>query len=61
MKAADVIPILEALAENQEHALSIDQVHALYFAVSIIRSLPDASIGIIDAIFDLAFPQPHPN
>ena len=61
MKSADVIPILESMAADQEQALGIDQVHALYFAVGIIRSLPPSSINLIDALFDLAFPEPHPN
>ena len=58
MRSADVVPILEGMAENQDQALDIHQVHALYFAVAIIRSLPENSIRLIDSIFDLAFPEP---
>ena len=58
MKSAEVIPILEGMAENQDQALDINQVHALYFAVAIIHSLPDTLTRLIDAIFNLAYPTP---
>ncbi|MBA7536771.1 hypothetical protein ES705_29035 [subsurface metagenome] len=58
MKSADVIPILEDLSRNSEHALDITQVHALTFACAVIHSLPEASIKVIDVLFDLAYPEP---
>lgn len=61
MKSTEAITILEAMAADPELALDISQMHALFFAAGIIRSLPASSIGVIDAIFDLAFPEPNPN
>jgi hypothetical protein len=58
MKAVDVIPILEDLSRDPEKALDINQVHALICAVAIIRSLPENSIRLIDAMLDLAYPEP---
>ena len=58
MISAEAITILEALAADPEQALDIDQVHALYFAVGVIRSLPAGALGVIDAIFNLGFPEP---
>ena len=53
MTTADVIAILEGMSENQEHALDVDQVHALFFAVAAIRSLPQNLTYLIDVILDL--------
>ncbi|MBA7537618.1 hypothetical protein ES705_29887 [subsurface metagenome] len=53
MKSFDVISVLEDMAENPEHALEVDQVHALHFANAVIRSLPQNQIDCIDVILDL--------
>ncbi|MBA7552775.1 hypothetical protein ES705_45351 [subsurface metagenome] len=53
MKSLDVISVLEDLAENPEHALEVDQVHALHFANAVIRSLPQNQLDCIDVILDL--------
>ncbi|GAJ04431.1 unnamed protein product [marine sediment metagenome] len=53
MKCADVILTLEDLAENPEQDLDINRVHALHFAVAVIRSLPQNLKDCIDAILDL--------
>ncbi|MBA7525910.1 hypothetical protein ES705_18069 [subsurface metagenome] len=53
MKSFDVISVLEDMAENPEHALDVDQVHALHFANAVIRSVPQNLIDCIDVILDL--------
>ncbi|MBA7685690.1 hypothetical protein ES703_94115 [subsurface metagenome] len=53
MKSRDVITILEDMAVNPEHALDVDQVHALYFATAVIGSLPQNQIDCLDVILDL--------
>ena len=58
MKCSDVIPILEGMAENPEHAIGVDQVHALYFAVAVIRALPETLTRLIDAVCGLVHPGP---
>ena len=58
MKSSDVGLILEDMAENQDQSLDSNQVLALHFAIAVIHSLPENSIRLIDAIFDLAYPTP---
>ncbi len=53
MKSYDVISVLEAMAENQENALGVDEVHSLLFAVAVIRSLPQDLKDLQDVILDL--------
>ncbi|MBA7507436.1 hypothetical protein ES706_06155 [subsurface metagenome] len=53
MKSFDVISVLEDMAENPDHALDVDQVHALHFANAVIRSVPQNLIDCIDVILDL--------
>ena len=53
MKSLDVISVLEDMAENQDQALAVDQVHALRFANAVIRSLPQNQLDCIDVILDL--------
>ena len=58
MKCLSVVPILEDMAENPELALDINQVHALYFAVAVIRALPETFTRLIDAVCGLVHPGP---
>ncbi len=57
MKIAEVSPILKGIADNPELGLEINEVYALIFACAVINSLPENSIKVIDAIFNLAFPE----
>ncbi len=53
MNSTEVISTLEDMAENPEHALFVDQVHALHYSVAVIRSLPQNLRDLIDVILDL--------
>ncbi len=53
MDSHDVVSTLEDMAENPEHALDVNQVHALHFANAVIRSLPQNQRDCIDVILDL--------
>ncbi|MBA7551201.1 hypothetical protein ES705_43737 [subsurface metagenome] len=56
MISADVISTLEDLAENPEQDLGVNQVHALLFAVALIRALPEQTVNLVDVILNLSFP-----
>ena len=53
MNSTDVITVLENMAGNPEHALDIDEVHALHFANALLRSLPQNLRDWVDLILDL--------
>lgn len=53
MNCAEVISTLEDLAENPEQRLDPNRVHALYFAIAVIRTLPPNQSDCIDVILDL--------
>ncbi len=53
MNSTVVISTLQDMAGNPEHALDVNQVHALYFAVALIQSLPQNLRDWIDVVLDL--------
>ncbi|MBA7530857.1 hypothetical protein ES705_23068 [subsurface metagenome] len=53
MKSTTVIDTLQDMAGNPVHALDVNQVHALYFAVAIILSLPQNQRDVIDVVLNL--------
>ncbi len=53
MKSFEVISALEDMAENQDQALDVYQMEALFVSVAIIRSLPQNLIDCVDVILDL--------
>ncbi|MBA7555328.1 hypothetical protein ES705_47987 [subsurface metagenome] len=53
MNSTDVITVLENMAGNPEHALDIDEVHALHFANALLRSLSQNLKDLIDVVLDL--------
>ena len=53
MDSTAVISTLQDMAVNPEHALDINQVHALYFAVAVIQSLSQNLKDLIDVVLDL--------
>ncbi|NVM24120.1 MAG: hypothetical protein HWN68_20370 [Desulfobacterales bacterium] len=59
MKLPEVVHTIQAIADNPDHGLDINQVHSLYVAVAVLNSLPDDYITLLDAVLDLATPTPH--
>jgi len=60
MTVAESIHTLQDLAEDTDNALSYVQLHAIYFSVEVLRSLPANQVTLIDTILDLEKTMPRP-
>ena len=60
MQLLDVIQTIQAIADNSDLAPGINQVHALYVATAVLRSLPEDYINLLDAVLDVEPPPPQP-
>ncbi|MBA7552479.1 hypothetical protein ES705_45042 [subsurface metagenome] len=56
MNTKTVIKSIESVITENEVTLSVDQVHALYFAAGVLRTLPAFIEQLIDNVFDVANP-----
>ncbi|MBA7536774.1 hypothetical protein ES705_29038 [subsurface metagenome] len=60
MKSVECVAILRGMADNSEQSLDVYQVHALGFAMVLIRSLPPGLTECIDMVLDLEeYTHPH--
>ena len=59
MQLSDVIQTIQAVADNSDLAPGFNQVHALYVAVAVLRSLPEDYINLLDAVLDLPILTPR--
>ena len=60
MQLPEVVQTIQAIADNPELGLDTTQVHALYFAIAIMNSLPDDYTYLLNAVLDLRTPAQHP-
>ncbi|GAI51485.1 unnamed protein product, partial [marine sediment metagenome] len=45
---------LENLAKKSEPDLAPDELHAIFFALAILRALPQNVVSLLDSVLDLA-------
>ena len=59
MTISETMCTLQDLAENTDNSLSFSQLHAIYFSIEVLRSLPPNQVTLIDTILDLKESMPR--
>lgn len=60
MTIAEVIQNLEDLTANDDQSLDFTQLHAIYFSISVLRSMEQRQVDLINDLLNLEISAPRP-